>query len=67
MWKSLLALVTAALFSAAALGQSSGDIDDYLKPGHPDTYVVQKGDTLWDISGRFLQKPWQWPWPSSRT
>lgn len=32
-----------------------------LADGHPDLYTVKKGDTLWDISGKFLEKPWLWP------
>ena len=27
----------------------------------PETYVVKKGDTLWDLSGRYLDSPWYWP------
>jgi hypothetical protein len=27
----------------------------------PDAHVVQKGDTLWDISGYYLHDPYQWP------
>ena len=55
------------LFSAGAVlalflmfaGWAVGDVVA-LKPDHPERYVVQKGDTLWDISTRFLKDPWRW-------
>lgn len=31
-----------------------------IKPNHPDQYTVKKGDTLWGISAKFLENPWQW-------
>jgi hypothetical protein len=44
-------LVTVAVYAAGA----------QLRTDHPDNYVVRRGDTLWDISARFLSKPWLWP------
>ena len=46
-----VALLTVTTFAAAQ--QMRGD--------HPETYVVVRGDTLWGIAGRFLDKPWLWP------
>lgn len=61
MWKSLAALLSAGLLALTAWAQSAGNLEGHLRPDHPETYVVQKGDTLWDISGRFLTRPWLWP------
>ena len=56
MIKPLRTVLTAALLTIATYGVAAE-----LTADHPDTYVVKKGDTLWDIAGRFLKKPWLWP------
>ncbi|MBV7563010.1 LysM peptidoglycan-binding domain-containing protein [Pseudomonas sp. sia0905] len=59
MRKSLLALLLVGASSLAQTGLALADVQ--LKEGHPDRYTVVKGDTLWDISGKFLSQPWKWP------
>lgn len=47
------------LLLAAATGAMADTVK--LKADQPGRYVVAKGDTLWDISARFLENPWAWP------
>lgn len=51
----------ASLIIGAALSMTAIADMIKLKENHPETYTVQKGDTLWDISSQFLNSPWLWP------
>ncbi|WP_031434899.1 LysM peptidoglycan-binding domain-containing protein [Methylomarinum vadi] len=55
-FRAIFGAIIALLFSASISADTLK-----INPSHPDQYIVVKGDTLWDISGRFLQKPWKWP------
>src|SRR5687768_6490976 len=56
---SAIAQQRSAPLETAAVGQSQRS--PVLNPRHPDTYVVVRGDTLWDIASMFLRNPWLWP------
>jgi len=51
-------MLTLSLFACSLIS-----LADQLKINEdaPKTYVVVKGDTLWDISAVFLEQPWLWP------
>ena len=48
------------LFLCLLLCGTVAAADRRLKASHPDRHVVQRGDTLWDISA-LLTGPWRWP------
>ena len=57
MGKAIISLILLFAPVVSALAAESGSLKDTA----PDRYTVVKGDTLWDISGRYLKEPWRWP------
>lgn len=61
MYKPLSVLTLAGVaLSIAAMCSGVRAEDMELQDNAPDHYTVVKGDTLWDISGKFLKNPWLW-------
>lgn len=54
-------IIKALLLIALSVGSVAQADTVKLAPDHPERYVVIRGDTLWDISARFLENPWMWP------
>ncbi|GHD75126.1 LysM peptidoglycan-binding domain-containing protein [Vogesella fluminis] len=63
MFKAIIPLILALGLSATAFADTL-----VLRPDAPPRYEVKRGDTLWDISGRYLTAPWKWPqlWDMNR-
>jgi len=58
MGKSIISLL---LLAAVCLPGVTVADELALAKNAPERHVVVKGDTLWDISARFLRDPWRWP------
>ena len=56
MIKKVLLLIICWFLPLAAMADALK-----LKLNAPQSYIVKKGDTLWDISAIFLNQPWLWP------
>jgi hypothetical protein len=41
--------------SNESMGEGGGAVDV------PEFHTVERGDTLWDITGYYFQNPWRWP------
>lgn len=59
--KSIKACLIVLFSFALSLSAASVKANPVLSDEYPERYTVVEGDTLWDISGKFLRDPWRWP------
>jgi hypothetical protein len=57
--RKIISLICLLLPALALATQSENGVE--IRGDAPDQHVVVKGDTLWDISGKFFKDPWKWP------
>lgn len=54
----IISVLVLALVAALA---NAADASLQLAQNAPERHIVVTGDTLWDISAKFLKEPWRWP------
>lgn len=60
LFKRLIATSVVGMLLSTATVSLANNPPPTIKVDAPHRYVVKHGDTLWDISGRYLDSPWRW-------
>lgn len=58
--KHMLKAIVAGLVLASSTATFANNPPPTIKADAPNRYVVKKGDTLWSISGKYLNAPHKW-------
>jgi hypothetical protein len=58
--KTSLLRYTTLLLLGLGVNATYAEEQPSVRTDSPSSYTVVKGDTLWDISAKFLEDPWRW-------